>query len=167
MKKSESGISEDDFWMLFDAAAELVPGDGYDEYPFGFNIPVANIRMLHHVHSRLMNGGLRYFFEENNPGNPSYDLIGRVYSQVGLPITSRCIIEAARMFPFPEPHLHLFKRWDFQPSDENDETYHPGPFDALDHELFKEAHDEKFKSYIEDNIDEIHDQLANYWGRPE
>ena len=56
------------------------------------------------------NGGYRYFFEADWPGNPPYEDFADAYEAIG------CIRQAADLrrvvatFPFSEPHLHKDER---------------------------------------------------------
>ena len=64
----------------------------------------------------IENGGSRYFFESNFPGDPSYDLFTQAFNSVGLTDIARCFSELVSSFPFDEPHRFPRKRRAFMGS---------------------------------------------------
>ncbi|HEY1790082.1 MAG TPA: DUF4375 domain-containing protein [Verrucomicrobiae bacterium] len=59
------------------------------------------------------NGGFIYFFEGDYPGTPPYSVFANAYRAIGADESAECIEVAAKLFPFPEPHLHGDARRDY------------------------------------------------------
>lgn len=97
------------------------------------------------------NGGLEYFFEADFPGKPPYSFVVEVFRRIGAQSVADCIEQAARMFPFPEPHLHEDKRQRWLYTAKDDET---GKFVRLsrracgDESVFR-----KLATYVEEHRD--------------
>ena len=56
------------------------------------------------------NGGYRYFFGADWPGNPPYSLFIDAYRAIGCGEQARELERVVGTFPFGDPHLHKGKR---------------------------------------------------------
>ena len=149
---------DEQVWSIMDRLIELQPDRDNPDYPFGLNIPSADVYVLCSEHGRLMNGGLRYFFEFNPPGNMDYPAVADVYRRIGARNTARSIIDAAEMFPFPDPHLKSEYRAQFMQEEEQklEELYRQTGeyrmlYEDLDRLIFDDETDAKILAYMKDN----------------
>jgi hypothetical protein len=58
----------------------------------------------------LDNGGYRYFFERDWPGQPSYEIFAQSYEAIGCRDLAAELRRVVATFPFPEPHLKSDER---------------------------------------------------------
>jgi hypothetical protein len=92
------------------------------------------------------NGGLKFFFENDWPGNPPYSLFVEAYRRVGAVGVAELLDRAIRRFPFAEPHKHQELRLDFMASlDEEDEFF--GEAACGDPIVW-----ERLEEYVRDNV---------------
>lgn len=131
-------FSDKEVWYCMDRLLDLEPELSSPEYRYGLNTPSANVFLLCSTHGAISNGGLHYFFEVAHPGTPPYDLIADVYRHIGSPKTADCISEAAKAFPFTDPHLKPDQRLDKLTQLEEKLEPGEGAFDHLDDILFHE-----------------------------
>ena len=150
---------DDEVWSILDRLIEMQPDRNNPDYPFGLNIPSADVYVLSSEHGRLMNGGLRYFFEFNPPGNMDYPSVAEVYRRIGAHNTARSIIVAAEMFPFQDPHLKSDYRSQFMHEEEQklEELYRQTGeyrmlFEDLDSSIFDDEIDDKILAYMKSNL---------------
>jgi hypothetical protein len=59
------------------------------------------------------NGGLRYFFESDWEGQPSYDSFIDAYRLIGCTDVADSLERSVKCFPFPDPHLKEKQRNEF------------------------------------------------------
>ncbi len=145
-------------WLNVDRVLDTPGLDWNSEYPYGLNTPSANVFLLASTHGAISNGGLRYSFEVEHPGNPNYDLICDVYRQIGAPVTARCIAQAAAAFPFSDPHLHEIERLTTMHGSEDDDTEYTDIeilFMRLNDEIFDEDPEDKFLQYMLANLADL------------
>lgn len=60
--------------------------------------------------SVIDNGGFRYFFENDWPGQPPYSFFSAAYRMIGAEMPAECIDRAVALFPFAQPEQHEEKR---------------------------------------------------------
>ena len=148
---------DEDIWSLFDKVAK--EGPRKTEFPFGLSIPAADINVLHAEHGRLMNGGLRYFFEYDPIGRLDYEAVANVYRRIGADQTASSIVKAASSFPFSEPHIKCDCRLRFMEAEEQklDDHYQKTGeynmlFEGLDRVIFDDRTEVKILAYLRSNL---------------
>jgi hypothetical protein len=62
------------------------------------------------------NGGLRFFFENDWPGQPPYSVFIEAYRRIGCKRASQALAEAVALFPFGRPHRYMERRQTFMDS---------------------------------------------------
>lgn len=67
------------------------------------NGPVRNVALVCCAQGVIDNGGLRYFFENDWPGQPPYVVFADAYRAIGADDLAVAIETAALDFPFPAP----------------------------------------------------------------
>jgi len=72
----------------------------------------------------LDNGGFRYFFESDWPGNPPYEDFASAYEAIGCWKQATELRRVVETFPFPEPHLHKDKRNEYIEANYDPEKMH-------------------------------------------
>ena len=65
--------------------------------------PVRNVALICCAQGVIDNGGLRYFFENDWPGQPPYVVFADAYRAIGADDVAVAIESAALDFPFPTP----------------------------------------------------------------
>lgn len=101
------------------------------------------------------NGGLQYFYENDFPGQPSYDVIVAAFRRIGAEAVADCIERTADMFPFPTPHKKREERNDWMGSIEDEEghEFHQLSNFACGHESvwpLLDAYVFKYRAFLED-----------------
>jgi len=59
------------------------------------------------------NGGFRYFFGADWPGQPPYSFFSDAYRRIGAEMAATCLDEALDLFPFADPERHGDLRKEF------------------------------------------------------
>lgn len=72
--------------------------------------PVQTVVVVDTAQGIIDNGGLKFFYESDFPGNPPYSFFVEVFRRIGAESVASCIEVTFRMFPFPQPHLYEAKR---------------------------------------------------------
>lgn len=67
--------------------------------------PAQTIVVVYAVQGVMDNGGLRYFFENDWPGNPQYSFFADAYRRIGATSEAGAILAATALFDRPDPHL--------------------------------------------------------------
>lgn len=113
--------------------------------------PVQIVLIVDASHGVLMNGGLRYFYESDWPGNPPYDVFVAAYEAIGAPETAHAIRDTAKLFPFPDPHLDQERRDAFLETRFDSSTPLADDFGAPDEIVFQDAKTVRLalRTYIE------------------
>lgn len=97
---------------LLDAATDLafakLQRAGGD--PRNLDEPFRTLAIVCAAQGVIDNGGLRYFFENNWPGQPPYALFAQAYRNIGAAVLAQAIEEAAAAFGFPHPERHEERR---------------------------------------------------------
>ncbi len=75
-------------------------------------MPAQTVLLIGTAQGVLDNGGLRYFFESDFPGRPSYETFADAYARIGAQQCADAIRQAAARFPFSDPHLRRAERCD-------------------------------------------------------
>lgn len=101
------------------------------------------------------NGGLEYFYENDFPGQPSYDVIVAAFRRIGAEAVADCIERTADMFTFPNPHKKREERNDWMGSIEDAEghEFHQLSNYACGHESvwpLLDAYVFKYRAFLED-----------------
>ncbi len=68
--------------------------------------PFRSLIIVYSAQGIIDNGGLKYFFETDYPGNPPYKYFIDAYKRTGSIEGSTCLQDAVNSFPFDEPHLN-------------------------------------------------------------
>jgi hypothetical protein len=90
------------------AALNQVGGD-----PRALPVPAQTVAVIYSAQGIVDNGGFRYFFEADWPGNPPYSMFSQAYQRIGALAAAERFEKAIAMFPFPEPHLNKDARNQF------------------------------------------------------
>jgi len=86
--------------------------------------PLQIVVLITHAQRVIDNGGFRYLFENDMPGNLKYSVLSDAYRQIGAAKAADLLDLAVGLFPFDNPHLSLEKRNDYMDSlDESDELF--------------------------------------------
>ena len=116
-------------------------------------MPAQTVLLIGTAQGVLDNGGLRYFFESDFPGRPSYETFADAYARIGAQQCADAIRQAAARFPFSDPHLRRAERcdqldvWSSIPE---------SPLDALDDVLLRSGGVwALLDRYLEDHLDEL------------
>lgn len=97
------------------------------------------------------NGGFRYFFESDFPGNPPYEVVSSAYRRISADAAAECIERAVAMFPLVQPHRQVAERNDFMDSiDDSHEFFQLGDEVCGDETVW-----EKLVEYVQSNISEF------------
>ena len=72
--------------------------------------------LITHAQGIIDNGGFRYFFEDDIPGNPKYSVLSDAYRQIGAAKAGDLLDLAVGRFPFDNPHLSSEKRNEYMDS---------------------------------------------------
>lgn len=72
--------------------------------------PLLTVLAVCTVQGVVDNGGFRYFFESDFPGNPPYSLFSASYRRIDADEVADCIDRMVALFPFAEPHRHESER---------------------------------------------------------
>ena len=131
-----------------DKLCRMRPDDDDPEYPFGLNEVSASIYVLSSTHGAMMNGGLRYFFSVEHPGDLEYDEICSIYRRIEAPKVAECISDASRIFRFSNPHLKADERNETMWRLEQGLGCGEMLFDDMDRIVFDEDLDEKIVLYM-------------------
>lgn len=70
------------------------------------------------------NGGFRYFFESDWPGNPPYEDFASAYETIGCWKQAEELRRVVATFPFPDPQLHEAKRREYIEANYDPEEMH-------------------------------------------
>jgi hypothetical protein len=71
--------------------------------------PLQIVVVITHAQGIIDNGGFRYLFENDLPGNLKYDVLSDAYRQIGAVKAGDLLDLAVGLFPFDNPHLSLDK----------------------------------------------------------
>jgi hypothetical protein len=118
---------------------EKTPLDRASEYSFAalaaaggdimkVSVPLQTIIVIYSAQGMIDNGGFRYFFENDWPGNPPYSFFADAYRRIGAHDAAKALDEAVALFPFSDPHREAKRR------NETLRQYDPkqsDPFDEL------------------------------------
>jgi hypothetical protein len=66
--------------------------------------------LVHAAQGTMDNGGYRYFFTEDWPGTPPYQVFISAYETIGCRKQAAELERVVNTFPFPDPHLHKDQR---------------------------------------------------------
>jgi len=69
------------------------------------------------------NGGFKYFFEADWPGQPPYEEFIRAYEAIGCQRAAADLRRVVESFPFLEPHLHGEDRNAFMEANYDDDAF--------------------------------------------
>ena len=72
--------------------------------------PFRTVAVIYSAQGVIDNGGLRYFFENDWPGQPPYSAFSEAYRAIGASPEARAIEAGAAMFPFPTPEREETRR---------------------------------------------------------
>lgn len=90
-------------------------------------VPLQTVVLIYPAQGMVDNGGFRYFFENDFPGNPPYSIFCDAYRRIGAVEAAECLERAVSMFPFDHPHLSAKRRSEFMdPLDESSEFFELG-----------------------------------------
>jgi len=107
--KDSAGMSEDLTFCNDTFTAVLKHhGDKFD--PSTASIPHRTVACVMHAHGIIGNGGFRFLFEGDFPGDPSYKLTRQAYSDIGAQQAVEAFNEAFSAFPNGEPPQKLEER---------------------------------------------------------
>ncbi len=65
--------------------------------------PFRTVAIIASAQGVIDNGGLRFFFEKDWPGQPPYSLFAEAYQEIRATAAADAIDAAAALFAFPEP----------------------------------------------------------------
>ena len=65
--------------------------------------PLRAVAIIYAAQGSMDNGGLRYFFESDWPGQPPYAVFAEAYRNIGATAHASAIEEGANVFPFQNP----------------------------------------------------------------
>jgi hypothetical protein len=103
------------------------------------------------VQGVIDNGGFRYLFESDFPGNPPYEVFSAAYRRISAHEAAKHIERAVAMLPLAQPHLHVAERNEFMGSlDEDHELFQLGDQVCGDESIW-----EKLGTYVQGNIAEF------------
>ena len=71
--------------------------------PRNLSEPFRTLAVVYAAQGVLDNGGLRYFFESDWPGQPPYELFAQAYRAIGATERASAIEQAAKEFAFASP----------------------------------------------------------------
>ena len=112
--------------------------------PSKLAIPLQIVVLVTHAQGLIDNGGFRYFFENDMPGNPEYSVFSDAYRQIGAAKAASLIDLAVNLFPFENPHILFEKRNEYMDSrEESDELFAIGDEVCGDETIWQ-----KLESYI-------------------
>ena len=94
-------------------------GDDIRKLPF----EVATFMRVIAAQGVIDNGGYRYFFESDWPGNPPYSDFVQSYRAIGCHEQADDMERVIGVFPFPEPHLRSGERIRFMNENYDDDTF--------------------------------------------
>ena len=90
-------------------------------------VPLQTVVLITHAQGMVDNGGFRYFFEGDMPGNPSYKIFSDAYRRIGALKVADSLDLATDLFPFENPHLSTDKRNEYMDSlEESDQLFAMG-----------------------------------------
>ncbi len=75
--------------------------------------PVRTFLIVNGAQGVIDNGGYRYFFDADWPGNPPYEVFAAAYETIGCWKQATDLRRVVATFPFPDPHLHKEGRCQF------------------------------------------------------
>jgi len=84
---------------------------------------VATFLLVHSAQGVIDNGGYRYFFESNWPGNPPYSRFIQAYKAIGCDNQAADFGRVADTFPFEAPHLDEEGRNKYMDENLDEEEY--------------------------------------------
>ena len=89
--------------------------------------PFLTVVLITHAQGMIDNGGFRYFFETDQPGQPQYKVYSDAYRRIGAAKAADLLDLAVALFPFEDPHLSSDRRNSYLESlDESDELFTMG-----------------------------------------
>ena len=71
---------------------------------------IQTVVLVHAAQGVIDNGGLQYFFEADFPGRPPYSVFVDAYRTIGANGEAAALAEAAKLFPFNDPHKFQQRR---------------------------------------------------------
>jgi len=89
-------------------------------------LPLQTVAVVSSAQGMIDNGGFRYFFENDWPGQPPYSYFVDAYRRIGAVDAAQAFEEAVAVFPFEDPHKQAKKR------NEVLERYQDDPADPLE-----------------------------------
>jgi len=97
--------------------------------PRSLEDPFRTVAIIYSAQGVIDNGGLRYFFESDWPGQPAYVVFAKAYRNIGATAHALAIEEAAKVFEFPNPEREATRRSESLSGAEGDRI------DAIDRKL--------------------------------
>ncbi|MBL8857595.1 MAG: DUF4375 domain-containing protein [Planctomycetes bacterium] len=88
--------------------------------------PFRTVVVVYSAQGVIDNGGLRYFFGNDWPGQPPYSMVADAYRTIGASPEALAIEAGALLFPFPRPERDLVRRCEILDATESERI------DALD-----------------------------------
>ena len=92
--------------LLSRTADVAFAGVEHDTDISGFSRPRQVFISIYSAQGIIDNGGFRYFFESDWPGQPPYSRFSDAYRDIGAADVAGWIDRAASLFGIPNPHLH-------------------------------------------------------------
>jgi hypothetical protein len=109
--------------------------------------PLQTVVLITHAQGMIDNGGFRYFFETDQPGNSPYRVYSDAYRRIGAARAADLLDLAVALFPFENPHLSSDRRNSYMDSlDESDEFFNIGDEVCGDETIWR-----RLERYISDN----------------
>ncbi|MCH2174217.1 MAG: DUF4375 domain-containing protein [Lentisphaeria bacterium] len=72
--------------------------------------PYQTIAIIYNAQGIIDNGGLPYFFENDWPGQPNYDIFINAYEKIGQDDSANALREVVQTFGFDQPEKHHARR---------------------------------------------------------
>lgn len=89
--------------------------------------PLQTVVLVTHAQGMIDNGGFRYLFETDQPGQPLYSVYSDAYRRIGALKAGDLLDLAVALFPFEDPQLSSDRRNSYMDSlDESDELFNIG-----------------------------------------
>jgi len=75
--------------------------------------PVKVFMLVYGAQGVIDNGGFKYFFGQDWPDNPPYEIFISAYESIGCEVQAQELRKVIGTFPFSDPHLHKELRAEF------------------------------------------------------
>ena len=99
------------FTWAFEYSVELM--EKTDGHPFTLPEPYRTVLLVNEVQSKIDNGYLDYFYENEYEGMPSYDAFVTAYRNIGADDAADRLAASLKCFPFDNPHADYDARFEF------------------------------------------------------